>query len=180
MACNRPWLVYYSGYRQVTFYNNKHRTAHAKEAWTFHLLVLVVVEYWRYSNSREQELKAQYLKKLCRTATLWLLFFVICIPIIAIDRWAVVIFLPIGIRVANPNIASLFLHFCFLLHVFGYYLSHAPLFIEVSQAPIIGKIMKNNLYIQTFQLISLANAQYSRFSCIYFLKTWLVDNLFVI
>ena len=129
---------------------------------------------------REQELKAQYLKKLYRTATLWLLFFVICIPIIAIDRWAVVIFLPIGIRVANPNIASLFLHFCFLLHVFGYYLSHAPPFIEVSQAPIIGKIMKNNLYIQTFQLISLANAQYSRFSCIYFLKTWLVDNLFVI
>ena len=179
MACNRPWLVYYSGYRQVTSYYNKHRTAHAKEAWTFYLLVLVVrklavFEVW------EQELKAQYLKKLCRTATLWLLFFVICIPIIAIDRWAVVIFLPIGIRVANPNIASLFLHFCFLLHVFGYYLSHAPLFIEVSQAPIIGKIMKNNLYIQTFQLISLANAQYSRFSCIYFLKTWLVDNLFVI
>lgn len=28
-ACNRSWLVYYSGYRQVTLYNNKHRTAHA-------------------------------------------------------------------------------------------------------------------------------------------------------
>lgn len=30
MACNRPWLVYYSGYRQVTSYYNKHGTAHAK------------------------------------------------------------------------------------------------------------------------------------------------------
>lgn len=159
---------------------NKHRTAHAKSGMNLPSACprseWILAVFW----CREQELKAQYLKKLCRTATLWLLFFVICIPIIAIDWWAVVIFLPIGIRVANPNIASLFLHFCFLLHVFGYYLSHAPLFIEVSQAPIIGKIMKNNLYIQTFQLISLANAQYSRFSCIYFLKTWLVDNLFVI
>ena len=30
MACNRSWLAYYSGYRQVTSYYNKHRTAHAK------------------------------------------------------------------------------------------------------------------------------------------------------
>ncbi len=45
------------------------------------------------------------------------IIFVICIPIIAIDRCAIIIYLSIGIRVANPNIASLFLHFCFLLHV---------------------------------------------------------------
>ena len=32
MACNRSWLVCYSGYRQVTCTYNKHRTAHAKEA----------------------------------------------------------------------------------------------------------------------------------------------------
>ncbi len=63
MACNRSWLVYYSGYRQVTRTYNKHRTAHAKRGMNLPSACPHKCENWRYSNSREQELKAQYLKK---------------------------------------------------------------------------------------------------------------------
>ena len=52
---------------------NKHRTAHAKRGMNLPSACPHVCENWRYSSFGEQELKAQYLKKLYRTATLWLI-----------------------------------------------------------------------------------------------------------
>ena len=127
-----------SGYRQVTSYTNKHRTAHAKEAWTFYLLVLVVVEYWRYSNSREQELKAQYLKKLCLTATLCFFILFICIPTFAVGGCAVRLSSIIldWDQGSKPQCCVVSMSFLFLTLIFSYYLGHALILFKVSQSPL--------------------------------------------
>lgn len=62
MACNRSWLVQNSGYRQVTSYTYKHRTAHAKRGMNLPSACSLVYENWWYSSFGEQELKAQYFK----------------------------------------------------------------------------------------------------------------------
>ena len=59
-ACNHSSLVFIFGYRQVTIFHNKHRTAHAFGAWTFDLLVLVEWIFGGIQDEREQELKARF------------------------------------------------------------------------------------------------------------------------
>lgn len=83
MACSRSWLARTSGYRQVTSHVHKHRTAHAKRGMNLlsacsHVRKLAVFEVG------EQELKAQYLKKICRTATLWLILLLSVSPEFAV------------------------------------------------------------------------------------------------
>ena len=60
-----PMLVFRFGYRQVTCISTNDRTVHAYER-ELSICLSSICEYWRYSNGREQELKAQYPKSIER------------------------------------------------------------------------------------------------------------------
>ena len=122
-----------------------------------------VYENWRYSNSREQELKAQYLKKLCLTATLWFFILFICIPTFAVGGCAVRLSSIIldWDQGSKPQCCVVSMSFLFLTLNFSSYLGHALILIKVSQFPIICKTTKNSLQMQTFSLFFALSDFYS-------------------
>lgn len=52
---------FHFGYRQVTVSSHKHRIAHALYSVNLQSACSRMMNVWRYSNGREQELKAQYI-----------------------------------------------------------------------------------------------------------------------
>ena len=117
---------------------NKHRTAHAKIGMNLPSACSRVYENWRYSNSREQELKAQYLKKLCLTATLWFFILFICIPTFTVGGCAVRLSSIIldWDQGSKPQCCVVSMSFLFLTLIFSYYLGHALILFKVSQSPL--------------------------------------------
>ena len=122
-----------------------------------------ICENWRYSSFGEQELKAQYLKKLCLTATLWFFILFICIPTFAVGRCAVRLSSIIldWDQGSKPQCCVVSMSFLFLTLNFSYYLGHALILFKVSQFPIIGKTTKNILQMQTFSLFFALSDFYS-------------------
>ena len=88
--------------------------------------------------SREQELKAQYLKKLCLTATLWFFILFICIPTFTVGGCAVRLSSIIldWDQGSKPQCCVVSMSFLFLTLIFSYYLGHALILFKVSQSPL--------------------------------------------
>ena len=86
---------------------------------------------------REQELKAQYLKKLCLTATLWFFILFICIPTFTVGGCAVRLSSIIlnWDQGSKPQCCVVSMSFLFLTLIFSYYLGHALILFKVSQSP---------------------------------------------